>query len=244
MPQKPRTPVTPVSPMDTLEPRTLLSAGVEPATMWTDWGGLALPHRAGQFVVTFDGALGDQGARAKASDLAAALGVGLVDFRSIGGGRYGRLTVDGTFSRPLAERAAGAVGGVRTVEPDVIYNTTRVPNDPFYTQQWGLSNTGQTINGRVGVAGADIDAPLNDGDVVSVGDWTFEALEVGHHHQQGVLHVGHQCDRHRDGRWRGHRLGGVHDRQVVRRGGGITIFDSLETLYRLKTGRIQSHFHP
>ena len=47
----------------------------------------------------------------------------------------------------------------------------------------------------------------------------LEPLQVGHHHQQGVLHVGHQSDRHRYGRRRGHRRLGVHGRRVVERVG-------------------------
>jgi hypothetical protein len=33
-----------------------------------------------------------------------------------------------------------------------------LPNDPFFSQQWGLSNTGQTIGGNVGVQGVDVNA--------------------------------------------------------------------------------------
>ncbi len=35
----------------------------------------------------------------------------------------------------------------------------RIPNDPEFGKLWGLHNTGQTINGRTGIADADIDAP-------------------------------------------------------------------------------------
>ncbi len=33
------------------------------------------------------------------------------------------------------------------------------PNDPYFTQQWGLQNTGQTIGGKIGKAGADANLP-------------------------------------------------------------------------------------
>lgn len=33
------------------------------------------------------------------------------------------------------------------------------PNDPYFTQQWGLQNTGQTIGGKTGKAGADANLP-------------------------------------------------------------------------------------
>ena len=34
-----------------------------------------------------------------------------------------------------------------------------LPNDPDFALQWALDNTGQTVNGSVGVADADLDAP-------------------------------------------------------------------------------------
>ena len=51
-------------------------------------------------------------------------------------------------------------------EPDVLYaepDARRVafatPGDPLFRLQWGLLNTGQTVNGTAGTAGADIRAP-------------------------------------------------------------------------------------
>jgi len=43
---------------------------------------------------------------------------------------------------------------VEYVEPNVIFRTDRVPNDPYYPRLWGLRNTGQTG----GTAGADVRA--------------------------------------------------------------------------------------
>src|SRR6185369_9591848 len=37
--------------------------------------------------------------------------------------------------------------------------TNVVPNDPSFGLCWGLNNTGQTVNGDTGTAGADINAP-------------------------------------------------------------------------------------
>ena len=46
-------------------------------------------------------------------------------------------------------------------EPNFIYYLSSItPNDPYFSSlQWGLQNTGQTIEGSVGTVGADIDAP-------------------------------------------------------------------------------------
>ncbi len=45
-------------------------------------------------------------------------------------------------------------------QPDWIGQISAVPNDPAYNQVWGLTNTGQTLNGTTGTADADIDADL------------------------------------------------------------------------------------
>lgn len=49
---------------------------------------------------------------------------------------------------------------IESVQPNFIKTLASVPNDPsFSTNQWGLQNTGQTINSVVGTNDADIDAP-------------------------------------------------------------------------------------
>lgn len=52
-----------------------------------------------------------------------------------------------------------ATPGVVYAEPDFIVRHTGVPNDTNFGVQWGCHNTGQTIQGSVGVVDADIDAP-------------------------------------------------------------------------------------
>lgn len=49
--------------------------------------------------------------------------------------------------------------GVRYAEPDYLMTTAAVPNDPSFGLQWGLQNTGQTVNGIRGKVGADARAP-------------------------------------------------------------------------------------
>jgi subtilisin family serine protease len=45
-------------------------------------------------------------------------------------------------------------------EPDYVAYGGATPNDSFFAaQQWGLHNTGQTISGQAGTAGADVSAP-------------------------------------------------------------------------------------
>lgn len=44
---------------------------------------------------------------------------------------------------------------VRYAEPDYQQHADGLPNDPSFSQQWGLLNNGQTVNGTAGTAGAD-----------------------------------------------------------------------------------------
>ena len=48
-----------------------------------------------------------------------------------------------------------ARGDVVYAEPDYLHTESAVPNDPSFGLQWALRNTGQSINGKTGVAGAD-----------------------------------------------------------------------------------------
>lgn len=45
---------------------------------------------------------------------------------------------------------------VETVEPNYLRYTSAVPNDPGFSNLWGLHNTGQTVLGITGTAGADM----------------------------------------------------------------------------------------
>ena len=51
-------------------------------------------------------------------------------------------------------------GVVVFAEPDIIGHLGATPNDSFYSLEWGMNNTGQTVNNDPGTAGADIDADL------------------------------------------------------------------------------------
>ncbi|MFT7671028.1 MAG: subtilisin family serine protease, partial [Planctomycetota bacterium] len=46
---------------------------------------------------------------------------------------------------------------VEYAEPNWIQRTNQVPNDTYFNLQWGIRNTGQTIQGSPGVSDADID---------------------------------------------------------------------------------------
>lgn len=51
-----------------------------------------------------------------------------------------------------------ALPQVDYAEPNYLYGLEQMPDDPEFALQWHLNNTGQTVNGRSGSPGADIDA--------------------------------------------------------------------------------------
>jgi hypothetical protein len=49
-------------------------------------------------------------------------------------------------------------GSVIHVEPNWAIEPTTTPNDPYFSYQWGMQNTGQFIVNTYGTPGADVDA--------------------------------------------------------------------------------------
>jgi subtilisin family serine protease len=58
-----------------------------------------------------------------------------------------------------AVRAYESDPDVEYAEPNYIVRKTALPDDPRFGEQWGLRNTGQSVNGAAGTSGADIKAP-------------------------------------------------------------------------------------
>lgn len=149
--------------LDRLEDRTLLSADLGAGAAWMRWGNAEVPVAEGSFVVTFDDYVGNAQAELLAREVATRLGVSGSDFASVGRGGWATFKTNDFVSQEMAARIAGAVSGVKTIEPDVIRVKTAVPNDPRLSEQWGLINTGQTVfneggQGFIGTPGADVSA--------------------------------------------------------------------------------------
>ncbi len=92
--------------------------------------------------------------------------------RTLAKGRVVQLALPEEMSVPEALDLYGRDPGVDFVEPNYLLYPQSVPNDPYFDQQWGLSNTGQLVSGTTGTAGADIHAleawqlPTGPGSVV------------------------------------------------------------------------------
>jgi subtilisin family serine protease len=75
--------------------------------------------------------------------------------------RLGEIGAELVAAGAAQARALAADRRVRYVEPNRIWHTDSLPSsptDPLFEQLWGLNNTGQTIVGTAGTAGADIGA--------------------------------------------------------------------------------------
>lgn len=70
-------------------------------------------------------------------------------------GQLWRLQSD-SLDIPTLLAQLEAFTDVAYVEPNYIIEGTAVPTDTSFSQQWGLRNTGQTVNGVTGWTGADI----------------------------------------------------------------------------------------
>ena len=100
-----------------------------------EWDGAAVPARSDAWIVRSERPLA---AVAEAGWRTERLGTGV------------QLVVAPGVS-PAAMRAwAAGIDGVAGIEPDFAIRPTAVPNDPSFTDQWGLRNTGQSGGSRGG----------------------------------------------------------------------------------------------
>jgi len=154
--------------MDSLENRILLSGRTghfyqggglpsAPDNYYStiEWEGSPVKVRTGSWLIGFDNMQSDAEATARALDIAARLGIVADAVQPTARGRYVRLQTQGAVTQVAVNGLRGAGIGVANIQPDRIYEIAQVPNDPFFSSQWWLDNTGQVI-GQPGVVGADI----------------------------------------------------------------------------------------
>ncbi|MFM1902830.1 MAG: hypothetical protein RLZZ440_730, partial [Planctomycetota bacterium] len=123
-----------------------LSAG---AVGQIDWQGLSVDAYQNRWIVNFDAA---EAGGTLASLVAETAPTGW-SVTTLGDGFYSLATPGSGVDQ--VSFWAGDAPGIVYVEPDFVLTPTIVPDDPSFSQLWGLSNTGQSG----GVADADIDAP-------------------------------------------------------------------------------------
>lgn len=128
----------------------------------TAWGETMLVVRSGSYLVEFDDYVGKQEAESLARLTAERLGVEVVSARAYGLGRYVDLKVNGRIELGAVKNVLGGVPHLKAVEPDRLYEISRLPNDTRFSDQYSLRNVGQLNpsdgrpGSRLGTAGADI----------------------------------------------------------------------------------------
>ena len=125
-----------------------------PDTDLVSWGGGKVEARADSWIVQFT----DQATASVRSvaETARLLPQGQVDFQIVKGlGQAGQVLVRAPGASADDVKAwLGRSAGVAWFEPDAVVRLAQVPNDPGFSQEWGLDNTGQSG----GTPGADISA--------------------------------------------------------------------------------------
>src|SRR6267142_5570695 len=74
----------------------------------------------------------------------------------VDGGEIRKLRIRGTVGQALKNLSGNS--WVEYVEPNYMLYADTIPNDTRFGELWGMRNTGQTVNGVAGTAGADIKA--------------------------------------------------------------------------------------
>jgi thermitase len=106
----------------------------------------------GELLVRFDGDAGP-GARAAALEDS-----GVRSSQALGSDGLRLVRLRRGVSVRSAAASLQAAPGVAYAQPNHYYELAAAPNDPRLPELWGLSNSGQAIEGKTGTADADIDA--------------------------------------------------------------------------------------
>lgn len=120
------------------------------------WGGASVLARANSWLLTFDDAYGLDRAEQLARTAAEATGAQVDSVRPIARGRYATVSFVSSPSDFALQRATSGHSWLKAFEPNLIYQSARLPNDPQFSSQWQHDNTGQNVPlSGVGVVGAD-----------------------------------------------------------------------------------------
>jgi subtilisin family serine protease len=110
------------------------------------------PYKAGELLVQFRS--DHPSARRAVLDHSARVRRNLV----IGHSRIHRVVLETGASVDHALAVYRDDPDVEFAEPNYLIHAQRCPRDTYFNRQWGLSNSGQVINGNAGSIGADLDA--------------------------------------------------------------------------------------
>lgn len=153
--------------VENLEQRTMLSVEVGPQPLQVSqrvspttmvWQGLTYTNVSkGSWIISFDAAQPKAQAVARASQIAAALGVQTSAVEATIRGRFARIQTTGQVTEQKVANVMATFPFVLAIEPEKLAKVQQTPNDARYGEQWPHNNTGQDVGGSgPGVTGADI----------------------------------------------------------------------------------------
>ncbi len=157
--------------IDTLEARVLLSGageaiGIGPVAEALPegseviaWRGIRREVVSGSWLLTADDPMSQQAWAQRATDVLDAFNLAPLEVKRIGLGYTAQLILPEGVTEFTKGRLIEADPIFKTLEPDGIYQSFRLPNDPDLSSQWVHDNSGQFVPGfGFGVADADIDS--------------------------------------------------------------------------------------
>lgn len=147
-----------LSPLEALEQRQMLDA-LPVGASWIPWGNTEVAAQRGSYILEFNGGTrtNDQAALL-AQEAATRLGLTFTSVRGFARGQYAELTTNQQVTPQAVTAAEADLPFLKSFEPNIVQQITRTPNDPQFGMQWDKQNTGQNVQGQLGIAGADIGA--------------------------------------------------------------------------------------
>jgi subtilisin family serine protease len=131
------------------------------------WNGSQVVYEGGEWIASF-GALSSSPAEQVAAVQRELNGIqapaSLTVLKQLGSDGLVELGAPAGMGYDTLQGLLRPLPGFHYVEPNMVVTSSSVPNDPLFGQQWALQNTGQTVLGVAGRAGADISA---------TGAWNF-----------------------------------------------------------------------
>jgi subtilisin family serine protease len=114
--------------------------------------GITIPYKSGELLIKYKTGTGpiERSAQYHAGLVRMAQPIGQSQIQRV------MLAPNATVEEAMAAYAADP--NVEIVEPNYIIRTQAMPDDTYFSQQWGLYNTGQAGRGYQGTAGIDMDA--------------------------------------------------------------------------------------
>ncbi len=111
------------------------------------------PYKTGELLIKYRSNMGH------AAQSALRCAAGVAADHAIGSSRIHRVILEPDMTVEEALRLYAQDPNVEIAEPNYLLQAQGIPDDGYFSQQWGLYNTGQAVAGYVGTPGIDMNGP-------------------------------------------------------------------------------------